>query len=431
MRAEGVDAPMIDEADRLVTSLGSALGGLDLGGVDADGVARLVAVLRTAQATIDASLVRVGIRADELASDGVGVPARDALSGAGRVRGSTARREAGRVRLAARSPRLRRAMGSGRFGPDHLDALVRHLGRLDADHLARVDLGALLERAPALPAGTFAAALRRAVDAAAADDAAGEDEAGAARARSAVRHWFDHRTGMGCLSAQLDPERYEAVIAALDHHTTALANATGGEKNASLAAEALVELICGSGQRRTHLPHVTVVVDRTTLQAGRHPGSTAETGDGHPLPDAALARLCCDAVLRRVVLDPHGVPIEVGRRHRTATDAQWAALRAVHSTCAWAGCDRPLGLCQAHHIRPWQHGGATDLDNLVPLCSHHHHLVHEGRWTVELGADRSLAITRPDGHHHTTTSPPTRRPPPIDSVPPMPSLAGHRTLTTP
>jgi hypothetical protein len=33
-------------------------------------------------------------------------------------------------------------------------------------------------------------------------------------------------------------------------------------------------------------------------------------------------------------------------------------------------------------------GGRTDLSNLVLLCAAHHHLVHEGRWTIT--ADRHL-----------------------------------------
>jgi hypothetical protein len=124
-----------------------------------------------------------------------------------------------------------------------------------------------------------------------------------------------------------------------------------------------------------------------------------------------LARLCCDATLQRVILDQRGLPVDVGRRYRTATDAQWAALRSMYSSCAWVGCDAPLHQCQAHHIKTWGEGGATDLDNLLPLCSHHHHQVHEGRWRVELGSDdRSLTLIRPDGVVHARTlQPPMRR----------------------
>jgi hypothetical protein len=42
------------------------------------------------------------------------------------------------------------------------------------------------------------------------------------------------------------------------------------------------------------------------------------------------------------------------------------------------GCDRPVAWCEAHHLRHWLHGGATDLENLVLLCRTHHRAVHEG-----------------------------------------------------
>ena len=43
-----------------------------------------------------------------------------------------------------------------------------------------------------------------------------------------------------------------------------------------------------------------------------------------------------------------------------------------------------------HHIRPWYLDGETELDNLVSLCGFHHHLVHEGGWTVRLLDDTNV-----------------------------------------
>ena len=50
-----------------------------------------------------------------------------------------------------------------------------------------------------------------------------------------------------------------------------------------------------------------------------------------------------------------------------------------------------------HHIQHWLHGGETSLDNICPVCSHHHHLVHEGGWSVERTADGDLCFRAPDG----------------------------------
>lgn len=410
------DAPSIEEVEELTGRLAAVVGGVDLGPFGADLLDRFIAAMRGLQGVAEGAIVRAGARADELAADGLGAGAREALLGTGRVRSVTARQEAARAALAARSQELAKAMGSGDLGPDHLDALVRRLGPLDDDHLGRLDAGPLAAAGAGLPADTFDSMLRRAVDDSTLPD---EDDAEGERARadSELRWWLDGRTGMGHLSGRLDPERYEALTTAIEQQMAALANAGEREKNTNLAAEALVELACSSGSRGRHLPHVTVVVDRATLERSRHPATIAETGDGSPLSDRAVRRLCCDAVLRRVVLDPAGVPVNVGRRSRTATSAPWDALRAVHATCAWAGCDRPLSHCQAHHIDHWEQGGPTDLSNLVPLCSHHHHLVHEGRWHIELLPDRAMVITRPDGTLHTTTDPPGRHPSPRAPTP--------------
>ena len=52
--------------------------------------------------------------------------------------------------------------------------------------------------------------------------------------------------------------------------------------------------------------------------------------------------------------------------------------------------------CQPHHVHWWRRQGLTDLDNLLPLCSRHHHCVHEGGWVLVLQPDHSFTITYPD-----------------------------------
>jgi len=37
------------------------------------------------------------------------------------------------------------------------------------------------------------------------------------------------------------------------------------------------------------------------------------------------------------------------------------------------------------------------VDNLSLLCTHHHHLVHEGGWSVERTPDGELRFRAPDG----------------------------------
>ena len=45
--------------------------------------------------------------------------------------------------------------------------------------------------------------------------------------------------------------------------------------------------------------------------------------------------------------------------------------------CRAHGCTIPATWCEAHHANtPWAHGGHTDLDDGILLCSWRHHRAH-------------------------------------------------------
>jgi hypothetical protein len=96
----------------------------------------------------------------------------------------------------------------------------------------------------------------------------------------------------------------------------------------------------------------------------------------------------------------------IGGRRRTATKAQRAALLVRDRHCQFPDCTVDPTRCDAHHVQHWELGGGTDLDNLVLLCGGHHHLVHEGRWTIT--ADRDLDA---GSRGYWTFAPPLRRQP--------------------
>jgi hypothetical protein len=146
-----------------------------------------------------------------------------------------------------------------------------------------------------------------------------------------------------------------------------------------------------------------VLTDYRTLVEGLHELSICETDDGVPLPVSTVRRLCCDAEIIPMMLGTDGVPLDAGRSVRTANRQQRRALRAMCRTCAHPDCTVPFSACKAHHIRRWwRHLGPTDLDNLIPLCERHHHLVHEGGWTLTMTSDRVATWICPDGtvDHH-------------------------------
>ena len=79
----------------------------------------------------------------------------------------------------------------------------------------------------------------------------------------------------------------------------------------------------------------------------------------------------------------------------------------MYTTCAIPGCTVGVRHCQPHHVTWSTRHGNTDLDNLLPLCSRHHHAVHEGGWNLTLHPNRSLTITYPNGHTQHTGPPAT------------------------
>jgi uncharacterized protein DUF222 len=127
----------------------------------------------------------------------------------------------------------------------------------------------------------------------------------------------------------------------------------------------------------------TQIAVHTTIEGlkGELGAPASQLEDGTRISSQTVRRLACDGALHRV-LKADSMVIDVGRARRTAQPAQWRGLKARYRTCAWTGCDRPIGWTQAHHLDFWEHGGKTNLQKMLPLCHHHHRLVHEGGWEV-------------------------------------------------
>jgi hypothetical protein len=129
-------------------------------------------------------------------------------------------------------------------------------------------------------------------------------------------------------------------------------------------------------------PHLSVVVDAAALGSGRGAVTLPWTGAAVPVP--TVARWACDAHLSPVIaVAVRGggwKPLAVGRSSRTATPAQLIALRVRDGGCVHPGCTRTAAFCDAHHVVHWAQGAATDLNNLVLLCRHHHRTLHTRHW---------------------------------------------------
>ncbi len=131
-----------------------------------------------------------------------------------------------------------------------------------------------------------------------------------------------------------------------------------------------------------------------------------EAGGIHVSAETAR-RLACDAATVTMRRGRAGAVLDVGRRTRTMSPALRRALAARDRHCRFPGCQARRA--DAHHVRHWAHGGATALDNLVLLCRRHHRTVHEGGFSVALGAAGDVRFVRPDGR-------------PLEEAPPLPAV---------
>ena len=167
----------------------------------------------------------------------------------------------------------------------------------------------------------------------------------------------------------------------------------------------------GAATKRFGRPEFTVVIDTTNLDPDGHP--TVDWGIPITIPWQRIRNLSQNADTRPVIIRDGAIidadsELNLGRTTRLANRAQRRALRALYPTCAVPGCNVSFNHTKPHHIHWWRHGGPTNLANLLPLCSQHHHAAHEGGWRFTLGLDRSLTIELPNGHTM-HTGPPRRQ----------------------
>jgi len=124
---------------------------------------------------------------------------------------------------------------------------------------------------------------------------------------------------------------------------------------------------------------VVVHVEGESCSLEDGPGVTAETS----------RRIACDCAVVGIKEDKYGEPLSIGRRSRSIPPPMRRALRARDKGCRFPGCTNTR-FVDGHHIKHWADGGETSLDNLVLLCRHHHHLVHEGGFACDRSPDGEL-----------------------------------------
>jgi len=218
--------------------------------------------------------------------------------------------------------------------------------------------------------------------------------------------------GNVAIRGDLDPEGGELLIAALAAYTpTPNDQRSAAQRRADTLTDICRLALDSKLPGGTTRPHLSIIIDADTLTTAattlpgigtapitslEPPNPTCELEYHGPILPATAIRLACDAAITRVVLGPHSQLIDLGRTTRTIPPNLRRALAARDRHCRFPNCDRPLAWCHLHHITHWLHGGPTNHNNLIHLCGHHHHLLHEGQWNATHNGTH-LTITPPNG----------------------------------
>jgi hypothetical protein len=212
-----------------------------------------------------------------------------------------------------------------------------------------------------------------------------------------------HADGSGTGRFDLDAVGFEKVQAVIESIVQADRPKGDDRTRAQQNADALVQwadntlAAGGLPTLRTVKPHVVVTIDiEDLLDPSTGPGA-AQTGFGATLSAARARWAACDATVSRMVLDPDGLPLNVGRDKRVVPPHIRRAVERRDRNCVFAGCHAPTHWCDVHHLLEWvADQGETSLENSALLCERHHTKVHHG-FRVERPPDGRWRTYRPDG----------------------------------
>ena len=313
------------------------------------------------------------------------------------------------------------ALVSGSIVTGHVDELTNAIKKLD--HVEQRDelfgrSETLLADAQRSTIEQFRTTLAHEVKAIQRDD--GMERLERQRRMTSLSTWTDD-DGMWNLRAKFDPLTGVKLSNGIDRTLKALfAEARPDscpedpvEKQKHLRALALARLIDGeAGVVRAGVAEFVAVIDAD------QPNGTGEATIDWGIPVEVPARIVAEligsgaakttgVVVRNGVVVHAPGEMNLGRAARHASRDQRRALRAMYRGCAIPGCSTHFDKCKIHHIVWWSKGGFTDLENLLPVCVHHHHKIHDVDWNVALGPNRELTLTLPDGQVM-NTGPPRR-----------------------
>jgi hypothetical protein len=284
-----------------------------------------------------------------------------------------------------RLPQLSEALASGELGVDKVVELCRFAAPETEGSLIAwakgVSTASIRHRADLV--------LRRAI----------EEVRDAERSRF-LNWWYPDEGRRFGLEAELPVADGAVVRSALERIAEQIPVMPGEEEESSAEqrrADALV-MLASAQIGENHAPErATVVVH---VRAGGYgEDGASELEDGPVIHSETANRLACSGKLTWLLEDEIGDVLRVGRTRRDPPRWMMRALKHRDRECRFPGCGARRYV-QAHHIRYWEQGGPTELDNLILICFFHHKLVHEYGWRILRDRDGTVPWFRPNGKRY-------------------------------
>ncbi len=382
------------------------VGRVDEAGLSDDGLRSHLKVLGRAECRLAAMKARVLAELSRRHSRGDAQRlVRDELQASNRE----AKRDVETAARLAELPATSEALESGEVPVGHARLIARVSGE------SPIDEEMLVQAAGSEPFDEFARTVKRHQQDIADDD--GQALLDRQRSKRKARIFESSESGMFVLTGEFDQVTGARIATALTAKERQLWHRENPDKRATpqqRMADALAELICQpTGDGKPAGTDLLVIADFDVLKQQL---DNPRLADGSPIPIVELHRLALEANLLPSIFDTKTQNMWLGRRLRTASEAQRVALIARDQHCIGCGAN-PLW-CRAHHITWWSKNGPTNLDNLALVCDDCHHKIHDHGWQVHKHPDTGKYQLKPPNPTNTakgataTKEPDTTRPTP-------------------
>ena len=304
--------------------------------------------------------------------------------------------------LKQRLPKVWEALAAGVIDLRRARVIVSGTAHL-SEEAARDVVERIIEAAPRLTTGQLNALIRRLCVQSDPDDAVIRYREAVEGRRVIAEPSVDGTAHL--LGLDLPPDRVAAAMRRISDLAQNLKTVDDLRTLDQIRADVLMDLLEGTRHAGDRRGSVDIHVDLTTLaRLAEDPGELA--GYGPVIADIArqVAERQPGAEWRWTLTDPEtGLVIDNGITRRRPTVGQRRHVGARHHTCIFPGCRMPAADCDLDHRQPWAEGGRTEVDNLAPLCRHHHRVRHRSGWTHRPLPNGDHVWTSRLGHTYTTS----------------------------